>query len=66
MHRNEHEPETQMTETTSPTGLTVEQVHRLRDEFSIYTVDSSRVNVASFNDRNTGHFIRGLTTVLDE
>jgi aspartate aminotransferase len=30
-------------------GLNVEQVHRLRQEFSIYTVDSARVNIASFN-----------------
>ena len=47
-------------------GLTVEQVHRLRDEFAIYTVDSSRVNVASFNQDNMDYFIEALACVLDE
>lgn len=47
-------------------GLTVEQVHRLRDEFAIYTVNSSRVNVASFNDNNMDYFIEALAKVLDE
>ncbi len=47
-------------------GLTVEQVQRLRDEFAIYTVSSSRVNVASFNRDNMDYFIEALATVLDE
>jgi len=47
-------------------GLTVEQVHRLRDEFAIYTVNSARVNVASFNESNMDYFIEALVTVLDE
>ena len=47
-------------------GLSVEQVHRLRDEFAIYTVNSARVNVASFNESNMAYFIEALTTVLDE
>jgi len=47
-------------------GLTVEQVHRLRDEFAIYTVNSSRVNVASFNETNMDYFIEALAVVLDE
>jgi aspartate aminotransferase len=47
-------------------GLTVEQVHRLRDEFAIYTVNSSRVNVASFNEGNMDYFIGALAAVLDE
>jgi aspartate aminotransferase len=45
-------------------GLTVEQVHRLRDEFAIYTVNSSRVNVASFNQNNMDYFVEALATVL--
>jgi len=45
-------------------GLTVEQVHRLRDEFAIYTVNSSRVNVASFNESNMDYFIEALAVVL--
>jgi len=47
-------------------GLTVEQVHRLRDEFAIYTVNSSRINVASFNESNMDYFIEALAVVLDE
>ena len=45
-------------------GLSVDQVRRLRDEFSIYTVNSARVNVASFNDNNIDYFIKALKTVL--
>jgi aspartate aminotransferase len=45
-------------------GLSVDQVRRLREEFSIYTVDSARINVASFNDNNIDHFINALKTVL--
>ncbi len=47
-------------------GISVEQVQRLRDEFSIYIVNSSRVNVASFNQDNMGYFIDSLATVLGE
>jgi len=47
-------------------GLSVEQVHRLRDEFAIYTVNSARVNVASFNESNMDYFVEALATVLDE
>jgi len=47
-------------------GLSVEQVHRLRDEFAIFTVNSSRINVASFNEGNMDYFIDALKTVLDE
>ena len=46
-------------------GLTVDQVHRLRDEFAIYTVNSSRVNVASFNQGNMDYFVEALATVLE-
>ena len=38
----------------------------MRDEFSIYIVDSARVNVASFNQQNMAYFIEALATVLDE
>ena len=47
-------------------GLTVEQVDRLRDYFAIFSVNSSRVNVASFNESNMDYFIEALATVLDE
>ena len=45
-------------------GLSVEQVRRLREEYSIYTVDSARVNIASFNDSNLAYFIEALKEVL--
>ena len=45
-------------------GLSVEQVTRLREEFSIYTVNSARVNIASFNDSNIDYFVGALRKVL--
>ena len=45
-------------------GLSVPQVRRLREEFSIYTVDSARVNIASLNQRNIDYFVDALNTVL--
>lgn len=45
-------------------GLSVDQVRRLREEFSIYTVDSARVNIASFNEGNIDYFIDALKAVL--
>jgi aspartate aminotransferase len=47
-------------------GLSVQQVRRMRDEFAIYMVDSSRINVAAFNNSNMDYFIAALATVLDE
>jgi len=47
-------------------GISPQQVQQLRDEFSIFTVNSSRVNVASFNQDNMDYFIGALATVLDE
>ena len=45
-------------------GLSVDQVRRLREELSIYTVDSARINVASFNDSNIDYFVEALQQVL--
>ena len=45
-------------------GLSVAEVRRLREEFSIYTVDSARVNIASFNQTNIDYFVDSLATVL--
>ncbi|MFC1720608.1 aromatic amino acid transaminase [Pseudomonadota bacterium] len=45
-------------------GLSVDQVRRLREEFSIYTVDSARINIASFNDSNIDYFVSSLKSVL--
>jgi len=45
-------------------GLSVDQVRRLREEFSIYTVNSARVNIASFNEGNIDYFVAALKKVL--
>ncbi len=45
-------------------GLSVEQVRQLREQYSIYTVDSARVNIASFNEGNIDYFIESLKAVL--
>jgi len=47
-------------------GLSVEQVQRLKKDFSIYTVNSARVNIASFNNRNIDYFVESLATVLED
>ena len=47
-------------------GLSVEQIQRLRDEYSIYLVNSSRINIASFNQGNMDYFVEALATVLGE
>ncbi len=47
-------------------GLNVAQVQRLRDEFSIYTVNSARVNIASFNQGNIDYFVESLASVLSD
>ena len=47
-------------------GLSVDQVRRLREEFSIYTVDSARANIASFNPGNIDYFVRALSAVVTE
>ena len=45
-------------------GLSIEQVQALRDEFAIYMVNSSRINVAAFNQRNMDYFVDALEQVL--
>ncbi len=46
------------------TGLTKEQVRRLRDEFAIYIVDSGRINVAGITDQNLPVLCRAMAQVL--
>jgi aspartate/tyrosine/aromatic aminotransferase len=46
------------------TGLTKEQVRRLREEFSIYIVDSGRINVAGLTDQNLPLLCQALAQVL--
>lgn len=47
----------------SYTGLTPEQVDRLRDEFGIYMVRSGRANVAGFSDENLAYIAKAVATV---
>jgi aromatic-amino-acid transaminase len=44
-------------------GLPVEAVHRMRREFSIYAVDSSRVCVAAMNEANVGRVCDAVRAV---
>lgn len=46
-------------------GLSVEQVQRLVKEYSIYLVNSSRINVAGINQRNIDYLVDSLAAVLD-
>lgn len=48
------------------TGLTREQVKRLRDEYSIYIVDSGRINVAGMTDANLPILCRAIADVLTD
>lgn len=45
-------------------GITPEQIERLRDDFSIYLVGSSRINIAGINDGNLAYFIESVSQVL--
>ena len=45
-------------------GIDVGQVHRLINDYSIYLVDSSRINVAGINDRNIDYLADSLAAVL--
>ncbi|GEN22385.1 aromatic-amino-acid aminotransferase [Halomonas cupida] len=47
----------------SYTGLTPEQVDRLRDEFGIYMVRSGRANVAGFSNENLPYIAKAVATV---
>ena len=45
-------------------GLSKEQVGRLKQEFSIYMVDSSRINVAGINDANVDYVADAVAKVV--
>jgi aspartate aminotransferase len=45
-------------------GLSVEQAMRLRDEHSIYMLDSSRINVAGVNASNIDYLAQSVAKVL--
>jgi len=48
----------------SYTGLTAEQVDRLREEFAVYLVRSGRMCVAGLNSRNVGYVAEAMASVL--
>jgi aromatic-amino-acid transaminase len=48
----------------SYSGLTAEQVARLRNEFSIYAVDSGRICVAALNARNIDPVAAAMASVI--
>lgn len=45
-------------------GLSKDQVQRLKKEYSIYMVDSSRINVAGINQKNIDYFCDAVCAVL--
>jgi aspartate aminotransferase len=45
-------------------GIDKTQIARLRSEFSIYMVDSSRVSIAGLNHSNIDYFAKSVATVL--
>lgn len=45
-------------------GLTLPQVHRLKNEFSVYAVDSGRICVAALNTRNLDTVVEAIAQVL--
>jgi aspartate aminotransferase len=45
-------------------GITPEQVHQLRQEFSIYMVESSRINLAGLSASNLDYVCEGVATIL--
>jgi aromatic-amino-acid transaminase len=48
----------------SYSGLTRDQVHRLRKEYSVYAIDSGRICVAALNTRNVDYVASAIAKVL--
>ncbi|HET9664541.1 MAG TPA: amino acid aminotransferase [Burkholderiales bacterium] len=48
----------------SYSGLSREQVHRLREEYSVYAIESGRICVAALNSRNIDYVARSIANVL--
>ncbi len=49
----------------SYSGLTRDQVTRLREEFAVYAIDSGRICVAALNSRNIGHVAQAIAAVIE-
>jgi aromatic-amino-acid transaminase len=48
----------------SYSGLTKEQVARLRTEYGIYAVDSGRICIAALNSKNVGYTAQAIANVI--
>ncbi|GAB3625558.1 aromatic amino acid aminotransferase [Pandoraea terrae] len=48
----------------SYSGLTADQVERLRDDFGIYAVSTGRICVAALNDKNIDHVVSAIAQVI--
>jgi aromatic-amino-acid transaminase len=48
----------------SYSGLTADQVERLREEFGIYAVSTGRICVAALNDKNIDTVVKAIAAVL--
>jgi aromatic-amino-acid transaminase len=48
----------------SYSGLSADQMRRLRSEFSVYGVDSGRICVAALNERNLDHVAKAIAQVI--
>ncbi len=48
----------------SYSGLTKAQVERLRDEYSVYAVDTGRICVAALNSNNIDRVVDAIANVL--
>ena len=48
----------------SYSGLNREQVRRLREEYSVYAIDSGRICVAALNSRNVDYVAKAVASVL--
>lgn len=48
----------------SYSGLTKEQMQRLRSEFGVYGLDSGRICMAAVNERNLPHVVSSIAAVL--
>jgi aromatic-amino-acid transaminase len=48
----------------SYSGLSREQVKRLREQYALYAIDSGRICVAALNSRNVDYVARAIASVL--
>jgi aromatic-amino-acid transaminase len=48
----------------SYSGLSREQVARLRTEFSVYAIDTGRICIAALNSRNIDHAVHAVASVI--